>query len=57
MGKYQQMLSLLMDLNEYHLLPNYHFKESLDDLQESKEIESYCKSVLSNLESLIEANK
>lgn len=57
MGKYQQMLSLLMELNYYSFLPEYPFEESLDDLEESKEIENYCKNVLKNLESLIEANK
>lgn len=57
MGKYQQMLSLLMELNDYSFLPKYPFEESLDDLEESKEIENYCREVLSNLEKLIEANK
>jgi len=57
MGKYQQMLSLLMELNDYSFLPEYPFEESLDDLEENKEIESYCKDILSNLEKLIDANK
>jgi hypothetical protein len=55
---YLEMLLEILDLNRWDQLPNYpeHF-ESLDEIEDSMEVQTYCKFVLMNLDLLVEVNK
>ena len=54
---YQDTLSLIMEINDYSLIPNYNYDCSLGDLENDRKLENFCYEVLKDLQSLININK
>ena len=54
---YQNTLLLIMDINNYNFLPNYPYTNSLADVKNNANVESYCLFILTNLNLLIDMNK